>query len=782
MPVIPAVDFVSQYYLPLVEAIQIVGEDASSQIYPKIWVFSSNDVDSLCSTNILVNQMFKHDKIPCLLNCVSHYNEILEILQEYKDYRKQREHVKACVLINLGAVVNIFHSLRLWFGEDLELWIFDFHRPAMEELTSSKIDKFSNNVLVISLQEYNYMINSKRKKRNRNELEETSNPSDKNEEHTSINNRDVVVTKQISNIRTEGLEYFGGTQSSSFHGSSSSDPLVSLSQTLGDIDMFMGTSNTHGEVGDMKTEKNDNENYFKDGNNRNADILFGEYCGDPSSLVILQTLDNSLTSDRIDGEVLWNASIGVSWCYINRYVELLEYELYFDLMNGILSRYTNNTDINDLSSGRGNRSRNKDRNSWPKYLRTDLSLPLYRHWNLLESVSNCEYLFAYMGLWRAESSRDSIMNARVSAGISMDDFTTKFCLFGKEKAKKIVKHFPRGFSGFGNDSGESVLTLQLPTFVKRLPSVVLDYGIHPHLSSLDMAIILHSLLTNDSRSLLTDGEESLLDSISSGILWNSDLNEENFDSSNIKSRSKINTVNRENFDSRNLNQILNKERKMELMFRDSFRVGLQLLDLSRSDYRTGSGLGLVDFGSSSTNRCNNMNFSPSYTWRHLKRYLDEAKFLLSQRFKYVKMLLTSEIGVKNLIKHNYFTLAELNDIEISHPFNLRLIGYSVIDVINKSQDLQGKFVLINKNSSSKISTIIGITPGYDNNTPNVFGAIFSKVIDILFEENQGFSGEDHYFVQDDFDFSVIRIHNNILSRFTSNLFKYIEGNRNLLNV
>ncbi|KAH8740652.1 CDC45 like proteinhypothetical protein horizontal transfer [Cryptosporidium ryanae] len=780
MPVIPAVDFVSQYYLPLVERIQIVDKDIS-QVHPKIWVFSSNDVDSLCSTNILINQMFKHDNVPCLLNCVSHYNEILGILQEYRDYKKQLEHVKACVLINLGAVVNIFHSLRLWFGENLEFWIFDFHRPAMEELMASKVDEFSNSVLIISLQEYNYMINTKRKKRNRNELEETSNPSDSNENVNPFDYRDEEIVDKNYNIRNERLDHFAEVQSSSLYGRNGNNPLASLSQTLDDIDTFMGTSNTSGGIYDVKIQKSENETYFENENNKNSDFLFGEYCGDPSSLVILQTLDNSLTSDRIDGDVLWNASIGVSWCYINRYVELLEYELYFDLMNGILSRYTCNVDANDLFSDSGNRKKNKGKNSWPKYLRNDLSLPLYRHWNLLESVVNCEYLFAYMGLWRIENSRDSVMNARVSAGISMDDFTTKFCLLSKEKAKRIVKIFPRGFSGFGNDSEESVLALQVPTFIKRLPSIVLDYGIHPYLSSLDMAIILHSLLTNDSRSLLIDGEESLLDSISSSILRNENVNFENFELSNIQSKGKMSNIEGINVENGNMTQIFNQERKMELMFRDSFRVGLQLLDLSGSNSEAGIGLG--GLGSNSLNYYNSNNYySSSYSWRHLKRYLDEAKFLLSQRFRYVKMLLTSEIGIKSLIKHNYFTLAELSDIEISHPFNLRLIGYSVIDVIRKSQDLQNKFVLINKNSNSKISTIIGITPGYDNNTPNVFGAIFSKVIDILFEENQGFSDEDHYFVQDEFDFSILRIHNNIVGRFISNLFKYIESNRNLLNI
>lgn len=705
MPAIPAVDFVSQYYLPFIEKAQISKREHNNQIFPKVWIFSSNDVDSLCTSNILVNQFFKYDEIQCMLNCVTHYNEISKILQEYKDYPNQREFVNICILVNLGAMVNILHSLRLWLGEDLEIWIFDFHRPVIDELMLSIGGEYNNdsdNVLILSTQEYNFLVNSKSSKKKSRKINSNQNDEQMNE-----------------------------LCSSTF---SSNNPFASLSQTIDDLDILMGTSN-----GDSQTY---NEQIEDD-----VGELFGEYCGDPSSLVILQTLDNSLTSERINGNVLWYSSIGISWCYINRYIELLDYEMYFDLLNRILSKYTG-----EMSNMNSNKS---SRKYWPKYIKNDLSIPLYRHWNLLDSVCHSEYLYSRMGLWKTENNRDSIMNRRVASGISLKDFTSKFYLLEKELSKKVVQDFPKGFSGFEGASETTSLSLQIPVFLKYLPSVVLDSELHPHLSSLDMAQVLHTLLTNDCR--LADSSESFMDVIvSSGALNRMDL-KNNAGIGKMISEEK--NTEKENFQ---LNQILGKDQKMQLLFRDNFRVGLQLLELSGTD-------------------SNQINILQDHSWKQLKRYIEEAKLLLSLKLKYVKMILSSSINGGTLIKHNYFTLAELNDIEILHPLNLRIIGHSIIDIISRNRDLQDKLVIISKNSSNKVATIVGITPGYDSNSPNLFGAIFSKVIDIILEEGQGLLGEDHFFVQDEFDFSILRIHANFLDQFTSNLFKYIESSRHILS-
>ncbi|EAK89429.1 CDC45 like protein, possible horizontal transfer [Cryptosporidium parvum Iowa II] len=702
MPAIPAVDFVSQYYLPFVEKIQISNREDSNKVFPKVWIFSSNDVDSLCTSTILINQFFKHDEIQCMLNCVTHYNEISKILQEYKNYSKQRELVNICILINLGAMVNILHSLRLWLGEDLEIWIFDFHRPAIDELMLTIGGNYNNNnVLILSIQEYNFLVNSKsgRKKSRKN----SSNPSD-------------------------------GQTNESSSTFSSNNPFASLSQTIDDLDILMGTSNGESQSYNEQIEDE-------------TDELFGEYCGDPSSLVIVQTLDNSITSERIDGNVLWYSSIGISWCYINRYIELLDYEMYFDLLNGILSKYTG-----DMSNINSKKTSNKK--YWPKYIKNDLSIPLYRHWNLMDSVYHSEYLYSTMGLWKTENSRDTIMNRRVASGISLKDFTTKFYLLEKEVSKKVVQDFPKGFSGFESGSETASQSLQIPVFLKYLPSIVLDSELHPHLSSLDMAQILHTLLTNDCR--LADSGESFMDAIvSSGALNRMELKH------NTMSERLLNEEKNNENDSSKLNQILGKDQKIQLLFRDCFRVGLQLLDLSGADF-------------------NQINVFQDHSWKQLKCYIEEAKLLLSLKLKYVKMLLSSSINGGTLIKHNYFTLAELNDIEISHPLNLRIVGYSIIDIISRNRDLQDKLVIISKNSTNKVATIVGITPGYDSNSPNLFGAIFSKVIDIILEEGQGLLGEEHFFVQDEFDFSILRIHANFLEQFTSNLFKYIESSKHIL--
>ncbi|OII73666.1 uncharacterized protein cubi_03464 [Cryptosporidium ubiquitum] len=703
MPIIPAVDFVSQYYLPFIEKTQINNNGHANQVFPKVWIFSSNDVDSLCTSNILINQFFKHDEIQCMLNCVTHYNEISKILQEYKDYPNQREFVDICVLVNLGAMVNILHSLKLWLGQDLEIWIFDFHRPVIDELMLSIGGEYNNNVLILSAQEYNFLVNSKsgRKKSRRN--------------------NSSLTDEQINE-----------PCSSTF---SSNNPFASLSQTIDDLDMLMGTSNADSQSYNEQIEDE-------------VDELFGEYCGDPSSLVVLQTLDNSITSERIDGNVLWYSSIGISWCYINRYIELLDYEIYFDLLNGILSKYTG--EMSNLNS-----NKSSSRKYWPKYIKNDLSIPLYRHWNLLDSVCHSEYLYSRMGLWKTENSRDSIMNRRVASGISLKDFTSKFYLLERELSKKVVQDFPKGFSGFESGSETTSLSLQIPVFLKYLPSLVLDSELHPHLSSLDMAQVLHTILTNDCR--LVDNVESFMDAIvSSGALNRMDLKN---NTGTEKSINEEKNNEKENFQ---LNQILGKDQKMQLLFRDSFRVGLQLLDLSGTDL-------------------NQINVFQGHSWKQLKCYVEETKILISLKLKYVKMLLSSSINGGTLIKHNYFTLAELNDIEISHPLNLRTIGHSIIDIISRNRDLQDKLVIISKNSSNKVATIVGITPGYDSNSPNLFGAIFSKVIDIILEEGQGLLGEDHFFVQDEFDFSILRIHSNFLDQFTSNLFKYIENSKHILS-
>lgn len=703
MPAIPAVDFVSQYYLPFVEKTQIRNSGHSNKVFPKVWIFSSNDVDSLCTSSILINQFFKHDEIQCMLNCVTHYNDISNILQEYKNYPNQRDFVNLCVLVNLGAIVNILHSLRLWLGEDLEIWVFDFHRPALDEFMLSVGSEYNNNnVLVLSVKEYNFLVNSKGGKKKQR--------------------------KDNSNLSGGKLN---DCSSLTF---SQSNPFASLSQTIGDLDMIMGTSNGESQCYNERIEDE-------------IDELFGEYCGDPSSLVILQTLDNSLTSERIGGNVLWCSSIGISWCFINRYIELLDYEVYFDILNGILSKYTNE------ASNRSSKT-STSRRYWPKYIKNDLSIPLYRHWNLLDSVSHSEFLFSRMGLWKGENNRDSIMNRRVASGISLKDFTSKFYLLEKEVSKKVVQDFPKGFSGFESVPETTSLSLHLPVFIKYLPSVVLDSEIHPHLSSLDMAQILHTLLTNDCR--LVDSSESFMDAIvSSGALSRMDLKMKTERGKVLNDK----ISEKENFQ---LDQILEKDHKIQLQFRDCFRVGMQLLDLSGTDY-------------------NNINVFQDHSWKQLKCYIEEAKLLHSLKLKYVRMLLSSSTNGGNLIKHNYFTFAELNDIEISHPLNLRAIGHSLIDIISRNRDLQDKLVIISKNTATKVATIVGITPGYDSNSPNFFGSIFSKVIDIILDEGQGLLGEDHFFVQDEFDFSILRIHANFLDQFTSNLFKYIESSRRILS-
>ncbi|KAF7456392.1 CDC45-like protein [Cryptosporidium felis] len=701
MPIIPAADFVSQYYIPFTERVLTSIESEVYKVYPRVWIFSSNDVDSLCTTSILINQFFKHDEIQCMLNSVTHYNEISRILQEYKNYPEQREAVSVCVLVNLGAMVNILHSLRLWLGMEVEFWIFDFHRPVIDELFTSG-DGIESNVLLLSTREYNFLMNNKesRKKIRKNETDSAED--------------------QINDYH-----------SSSF--SSSNNPIASLSQTIDDLDILMGTSNGDSQHYNEQIEE--------------VEELFGEYCGDPSSLVVLQTLDNSLTAERISGDLFWYSSIGISWCYYNRYIELLEFEMHFDLLNGMLSKYTA-----DKSLRGSNRGRN-DKKNWPRYLKNDLSLPLYRHWNFLDSVSHCDFLYSRMGLWKGESCREFIMNRRVAAGISLNTFTGKFYLLEKDSSKKAVQDFPVGFSGFG-DNSESSLALQIPTFVKNLPLAVLDSELHTQISSFDMALILHSLLTNDCR--FKDNSESFMDAIvSSGVL--SRLEQKDCSNPEIYSGN-MREIEKENS---NPNQALWKEHRIQMLYRDSFRVGLQLLDLSGTDYYQ-------------------IGESYDYSWRQLKRYVEEAKLLLSLKFKYVKMLLSSSFSGGTVIKHNYFTLAELKDLEVSHPLNLRMIGYSLVDVISRSQDLQDKLVIISKNGSCKVATVVGIAPGYDSNSPNFFGAIFSKVIDIILEENQNLSSEDHYFVQDEFDFSTLRIHVNFLDQFTSNLFKYVECNRHAL--
>ncbi|KAJ1611124.1 CDC45-like protein [Cryptosporidium canis] len=700
MPAIPAADFVSQYYLPFVEKTQVRSNNPTNQAFPKVWIFSSNDVDSLCTSNILINQFFKYDEIHCMLNCVTHYNEISKILQEYKNYPSQRESVNICVLVNLGAIVNILHSLRLWLGEDLEIWVFDFHRPVLDEFTFYVGNEYSNNnILVLSIQEYNFMMNSKSgKKKSR---------------------------KSSSNISSDKLNESSLSQS---------NPFASLSQTIDDLDLLMGTSNSDSQCYNEQIEDE-------------VDELFGEYCGDPSSLVILQTLDNSTTSERIDGNVLWYSSIGISWCFINRYIEPMDYELYFDLLNGILSKYT--SEVNNRSS-----KKNKSRKYWPKYIKNDLSIPLYRHWNLLDSVYHSELLFSRMGLWKGENKRDSIMNRRVASGISLKDFTSKFYLLENELSKKVVQDFPKGFSGFESVSETTSQSLQVPVFLKYLPSVVLDSEIHPHISSLDMAQILHTLLTNDCR--LADSSESFMDAIvSSGALDRMDLK-------NNTGRGKLPDDKIHEKENMQSYHIFGKDHKVQFVFRDCFRVGLQLLDLSGTNF-------------------NQINIFQGHYWRHLKCYIEEAKLLLSLKLKYVKMLLSSSTNGGTLIKHNYFAYAELNDIEISHPLNLRAIGHSLIDIISRSRDLQDKLVIVSRNSTSKVATIVGITPGFDSNSPNLFGSIFSKVIDIILNESQGILDEDHFFVQDEFDFSILRIHTNFLDQFTSNLFKYIESSKHILS-
>ncbi|KAL7068603.1 hypothetical protein ACR3K2_09420 [Cryptosporidium serpentis] len=683
MPILPAVDFVSLHYTPFAERVQSSSYNRNqliiNQVYHSVWIFCSNDVDSLCTLNILMNQFLRRDNISCLINSVTHYNEISSILQEYEKYSTQRECVEVCILINLGAMVNIVTFMKSWFSANVEFWIFDYHRPIIDDLFLNS-NGLENCIVILSQQEINFLNRQQNKKR-------------KDE-------------KKGNNEQKKTLDIINNS-------------LPSLSQTIDDLDILMGAK-------DLSDSKLDDKDTYKEVNtsNSDSDSYFGEYTGDPSSFVILQALNNAFSSDRINGNVLWYASISISWHYFNHYIEALDYKVYIDTINNILLKYI-----------KSNTSK-YDRKQWPKYIRKDLYIPLYRHWNLLEAINCCDILFTNMNLWKIENYREYIMMGRVSAGLSLDEFTENFYLLDKFQSKKLVTELPKGFGSL-IDNGQSSISLTISTFIKHLPAVVLDVGMHPHISSYDMALILHATLTGCSQT------STLSRYISES---NSTINKQD---TPISVGISIENIT-----------------KMELMYRDNFRVALQLLQLCTSD-------GNSYIGSSQTRNI----------WRIFKQYIDETKQLLLLTIKYVRILLTSSTNDCVLIRHNYFTLVEYSDIEISHAYNLRFIGNILVSVLSKGHDLQDRFVIVNKDNLSQIATVVGITPGCDIHNPNIFGSLFSKAMDNLNENKvDGYNKSfPNYFIQDDFDFCIIRLHLNILDKFISVLFVLAENYSQNLN-